>query len=311
MRYVSAVQALRSVFVLASLLPSCADAATVSRELVHPFPPGGPTEVVGATRASRTLRAMQRYAAPAFTDVLALHVAQTLRDAGAEPVAVTRRHRRAGGEAGQAVASSTPDGRTLLLAAIPLTPVRVPASVPDRLERIAGVARMPYAWVSQNGANDLRDLLRGGSTRLLVAHPGERTVAYRPLARLRADPVMALEPVAYNGGLAALNALASRQVAAALVPLPAVLPYASGGMRLLAIADRQRSEKLPRVPTTAEAGLGDAEAVVGFAVFAPPGTDAALLRELARALSRVADADEARALFSDYGVRLEYTPGGR
>jgi tripartite-type tricarboxylate transporter receptor subunit TctC len=297
--------------VLGCLLQSCAHAATSSRELVHPFPPGGPTEVVGATRASRTLRAMQRYAAPAFTDVLAMHVAQTLQGAGAEPVAVTRRHRRGGSEAEAGVAKSPPDGRTLLLAAVPVTPVRVYASVPDRLERIAAVARMPYVWVSRSEARDLAGLLRGGTTRLLTGYPGERTVAYRPLARLRADPAVALEPVAYNGGNAALNALVGAQVAAALVPLPAVLPYASGQFRFLAVADRQRHESLPHLPTTGEAGLDDAEAVVAFAVFAPPGTPASLTRPVAAALSRVADADDARALFLDYGVRLEYRAAGR
>lgn len=318
MLYGSAVQAARSAFLLASLVQSCACAATLSRELVHPFPPGGPTEVVGATRASRTLRAMQRYAAPAFTDVLAMHVAQTLRDAGPEPVEVTRRHRRGGSEAAMRVASSPPDGRMLLLAAVPLTPVlssvegplRAQTSVPGRLEKIAAVGRMPYVWVSHS-AQDLAGLLRGGATRLLVAHPGERTVAYRPLARLRADPALAVEPVAYNGGVAALNALASAQAAAALVPLPAVLPYASGQIRLLALADRERNEKLPRVPTTAEAGLRDAEAVVAFAVFAPAATPASDLRPIAAALSHVAEADAARALFLDYGVRLEYSAAGR
>ena len=300
------MQTVRSVFVLATLLQSCAYAATSSRELVHPFPPGGPAEVVGATRASRTLRAMQRYAAPAFTDVLAMHVAQTLQGAGSEPIAVTRRHRRGGSEAATGVASSPPDGRTLLLAAVPVTPVRVQASVQDRLERIAIVGRMPYAWVSHSDVRDLPALLRGGTRRLLTGYPGERTVAYRPLARLRADPAVALEPVAYNGGIAALNALAGAQVAAALVPLPAVLPYASGQMRFLAVADRERHESLPQVPTTREAGLDDAEAVVGFAVFAPPGTPASVARPVAAALSRVADAADARALFLDYGVRLEY-----
>jgi tripartite-type tricarboxylate transporter receptor subunit TctC len=97
---------------------------------------------------------------------------------------------------------------------------------------------------------------------------------------------------------ASLNALAGAQVAAALVPLPAVLPYASGQMRLLAIADRERHASLPHVPTTGEAGLDGAEAVVAFAVFAPAGVKASVIRPVAAALSRVADAQTAR------------TPGG-
>ena len=298
---------LGSLLVLAALLQSCAHAAAPPpRELVHPFPPGGLTEVIGATRASRTLRAMQRYASPAFTDLLAAHVANTLQGSTSERVAVTRRHRRGGNEASASVASAPADGRALLLTAIPITPVRAQASAAARLDTVAFVARMPYAWVSHD-SRDLAELLRGGTRRLLTAHPGERTVAYWPLGRLRDDPAIALEPVAYNGGVAALNALAGGQVAAALVPLPAALPYTgSGRLRLLAIADAKRHETLPHVPTTAEAGLDRAEAVLGFEVLAPSGTHASLLRPIGAALSRVAEAEDTRTLLLGYGLRLEY-----
>jgi hypothetical protein len=73
---------------IALVLPM--QAAASSRELVHPFPPAGPTEVAGATRANRVLRAVQTYSAPSFTDTLAAHVAHTLRGASDERVTVRR-----------------------------------------------------------------------------------------------------------------------------------------------------------------------------------------------------------------------------
>jgi tripartite-type tricarboxylate transporter receptor subunit TctC len=301
---------MRRSFLVISML--ALHASVSARELVHPFPPGGPVEVIGASRANRALRAMQRYAAPAFTDTLATHVAQTLRGAGDEPVEVVRRHRRGGSEASAIVSAALPDGRTLLLASVPITPVRPQAGAATRLAKVAMVARMPYAWVlpADSFASSLGELLRGGTTRLLTAHPGERTVAYAPLERLRAIPASGVEPIAYNGGVAALNAVASAHAAAALVPLAAVLPYLGAGrIRVLAVADTARHESLPRVPTTAEAGLANAEAVVGFAVFAPADIPPSSRRPIAAALSSVADGDEARALFLGMGVRLEYRAG--
>lgn len=285
-----------------AMLFACADAVAATRELVYPFPPGGPSEVTGSTRAGRALRAMQRYAAPAFTDLLAMHVGQTLRGESGEDVIVTRKHRRGGGEAEAALARANPDGRTLLLAI-------TPSALDVRYRSVGTVASMPYAWVAHAAAPPprLEALLRGDSGRALAAHPGERTAAYRALEILRATQFRGIEPLAYNGGMAALNAVASDHVAVALVPLPAALPFAgSGRLQLLALADARRHPAIPQVPTGAEAGLRGAEAVVAFAVFASPATPGTVIGPIAQALARVDEGQEARELFSGFGLRLEY-----
>src|ERR1043166_8862030 len=84
-------------------------------QLVHPFPPAGPAEVVGTGTADKVLRTMQRYAVPAFTDVLAMHVAHALQGASDEPVMLTRKVRGSGREAVVLVSLAPADGRTLLL----------------------------------------------------------------------------------------------------------------------------------------------------------------------------------------------------
>src|SRR5690348_5712167 len=89
---------------LAWLQLSAAATELNSVQLIHAFPAAGPAEVVGTAAADKVLRTMQRYAVPAFTDVLAMHVAHALQGASDEPTTVTRKLRGRGREAAMAVA---------------------------------------------------------------------------------------------------------------------------------------------------------------------------------------------------------------
>ena len=283
-------------------------------QLVHAFPPAGPAEVVGTAASDKVLRAMQHYAAPAFTDILAMHVAQTLQGASNDPVIVTRKPRRGGREAVSAVSSAPPDGRTLLLVSGRDDPAPGASSwvVSDTpFKRVSVIASMPYVLIVTREpryakADDLIAAARVGSPAVFVGTPGERTVGHVALDRLRSLARVRLEPVAYNGGVKALDALVTRQVTAAVVPLPAALPYLpTGRLRALAIADARRHPAIPLVPTNADAGLPALNAITSFAVLATAKTPPAIVRDIEAKLARVAEAPDARQLFYELGLRLE------
>src|SRR5438552_2798267 len=108
-------------FLIAALLLACGQTAAAARapepiQLVHPFPPTGPVEIAGTVAANKVLRTVQNYSAPAFTDILAIHVAQTLQGETDPPSVVTRKSRQGGHDAALFVSSAAADGRTLLLA---------------------------------------------------------------------------------------------------------------------------------------------------------------------------------------------------
>lgn len=295
-------------FLIAILCVVCGQAAASShavkpRELVHPYPPSGAAEVTGAVAANKVLRTMQGYVAPAFTDILALHVAQTLRAASDGPVTVTRRHKLAGSDAAAAVSSAAADGRTLLLAnSIP----------PDSLRPVALVARMPYVLIATSNSQhqSLGDLIREarvGPDRVLVASAGERSIGHLAVELLRMRRGLPMEVVAYNGGNAALQAVAAKQVSAALVPLPAVLPYLSGArLKALAIAGPRRHPSIPHVQTSAQAGVADFEATGWFGLFAPAATAQAAIHDLNSRLARGPESDQTQQVFADLGLRLEH-----
>ncbi len=99
--------------------------------------------------------------------------------------------------------------------------------------------------------------------------------------------------ITYNGSVPAINAVATRHVEFAFVPLPAVLPYLEGGkVRIIAVASGARHSAVPTVPTIAESGLAGFEANGWFGVFAPARTSGAIVSllnyEINKALSEEA-----------------------
>jgi tripartite-type tricarboxylate transporter receptor subunit TctC len=282
--------------------------ATPSRELVHAYPPTGPVEVAGAPVASKVLRTMQQHAVPAFTDVLAQHVAHALQGASEAPFAVTRKSRQGGNEAAAAVAAAAADGRTLLLAS-EAQAAGLSTSTLAHLRPVASVASMPFVLIARRDSNDatVLALIRSRSGRLLVGTAGEKSVGHIAIERLRRRSGSAIEPIPYNGGIAALHAVATRQVSAALAPLPSVLPYlGSGHVRIVAIAEARRHPAIANVPTSAEAGLPALQATGGFGVFAPSGTPPFVVGALNAVLARGLRSAETQEVFADFGLRLEH-----
>jgi tripartite-type tricarboxylate transporter receptor subunit TctC len=304
-----------AVFAVSSAHVAVTRAASGPRELVYAFPPAGPAEVVGTAPSDKVLRTLQRYAAPAFTDVLAMHVAHALQGEHDQPLNLARKPRQAGREALAKVSAAPPDGRTLLLASGAAAPAAATlrGGAPDssELRSVAVVASMPYVLIAKAGspyqtaANVVEDM-RDASARALIGSPGERSVAHLAIERLRFLHRRAIEPVAYNGGVNAAHAVVSGQLSAALVPLPAVLPYVPGWrLRALALAESRPHPGIPLVPTNEEAGVGALEATGWFSVFAAAATPPSVIHELQMRLWRAAQPSDTRQVFYDLGVRLE------
>jgi tripartite-type tricarboxylate transporter receptor subunit TctC len=304
-----------AVFAVSSAHVAVTRAASGPRELVYAFPPAGPAEVVGTAPSDKVLRTMQRYAAPAFTDVLAMHVAHALQGPDDQPLTLARKPRQAGREALAKLSAAPPDGRTLLLASGAAAPaagtLRDGAPGSAELRPIAVVASMPYVLIAMTTsryatAGNLVDDAGAASSRALIGSPGERSAGHVAIQRLRFLHGRAIEPVAYNGGVNAAHAVVTRQVGAALVPLPAALPnLVPGRLKALAIADARRHPGIPLVPTNEEAGIPALDATGWFTVFAAAATPPWVIRDLQARLSRAAHPVDARQAFYDLGLRLE------
>jgi tripartite-type tricarboxylate transporter receptor subunit TctC len=91
--------------------------------------------------------------------------------------------------------------------------------------------------------------------------------------------------VPYRGAAAALTDMIGGQVQVMFDVLPSCLPHIqSGALRALAVAGKQRLDKLPAVPTIAETVAGY-EANAWGGVGAPKGTPPAVIDTLNRAIN--------------------------
>jgi tripartite-type tricarboxylate transporter receptor subunit TctC len=79
--------------------------------------------------------------------------------------------------------------------------------------------------------------------------------------------------VHYRGGAPLVTDLLGGHVQTGFVSLTLVAPHVKAGrLRALGVGSLERSQRLPEVPSIAEAGLAGYDAVTWFGLFAPRGT---------------------------------------
>ena len=78
--------------------------------------------------------------------------------------------------------------------------------------------------------------------------------------------------------------------------------HTAGKLKVLAVADEQRSKALPQVPTFAENKLPAMNAVTFFSIMAPPGTPAATVAALQKSVADALAQPDIRQKFSDQGA---------
>ena len=99
----------------------------------------------------------------------------------------------------------------------------------------------------------------------------------------------------YKGVNSELPDLIGGQVNTAFVVPQVVLASIRGGkLRALAVMGRERLDILPTVPSVAELGVPQLEAIAWNGIFVPAGTPAAVVQTLHRELVRAYNAPEVR-----------------
>lgn len=262
-------------------------------KIIVPYPISGPPDIRGTTRATKTYKLIAQHAPPPISDSMARLVAVAI-GAGSPHGAIL--DRQPGGMTARgalSVARAPADGHTLLLASN-ATMVINPgflhgiAYVPARdFVPISPLATMPFVLMVSSSlpVNDVRrlvDWLKVRPGEVNFGSSGEGSTGHLAGVLFRRMTGAGIVHVPYNGGLAALNGMASGQVSMVFAALPLALHYlTSEYFRPLGIAGAKRFESLPELPTLAETGLTGFEVEAWYGVFAPahtPATAAAWLR---------------------------------
>lgn len=265
-----------------------------SREvrLVVPYPLSGPTDIRGTSRMTKTYKLMAANAPPAISDTLGRLVQQTLQYDSKFPVTIERQPGGATTRGAQRVAQAAADGHTLLLASnatmvlLPNYAYQVGYDPLRDFELVAPLTNMPFVLMMSTGLpvkslDQLVNYIKMRPGEVNYGSSGEGSTGHLAGELLRRAAGLDMVHVSYNGGLAALNGLATGQTAVMYAALPLALPYIrSEHVRALALASDKRSGVLPSLPTLQELGLRGADVAAWFGVFAPNGVSPGIIRWL-------------------------------
>jgi tripartite-type tricarboxylate transporter receptor subunit TctC len=240
---------------------------------------------------ARTVRIVVPSAPGSTTDTLARIVADQLARKWGKSVIVEN---VAGGamNAGAAnVARATPDGSVLMVAPpAPLTfndlLFRDLGYRPSLFVPITLLAKIPNILVVRN---DLPAASLGELIAYAKAHPGGLSYASQGVgstAHLSASQLEALAGikmvhVPYRGAQPALTDVMAGNVDLFFdTPTTSVPLYRNKMIKILAVADLERTPALPEVPTFSEAGLPGFRSITWFGLVAPPNTPVALAERI-------------------------------
>jgi tripartite-type tricarboxylate transporter receptor subunit TctC len=207
----------------------------------------------------------------------------------------------AGGAIGtETVAKATPDGHTMLLMETSSVLHKwlhkdVPFDVVADFAPVAEIATTPILLFAGPAApvSDLKSVIayaKANPGKLVVGTPGVGTPHHLAAMMLNVMAGIDIVHVPYKGTAPALADLLGGQIPFIWSTPNSLMPYiASGKIKPLAVASRERIAILPDVPTVAESGYPGFDVTVWYGVSAPAKTPAEII---ARDTAAIADVDK-------------------
>jgi tripartite-type tricarboxylate transporter receptor subunit TctC len=223
----------------------------------------------------------------------------------------------AGGNiATERVAKAAPDGYTLLMGGN--ASLVFSASMYDKLayDPIKDFAPISQVFIAANvlvvpesvPAKTLPELIalaRAEPGKLTYAHAGAGTSQHLAAELLKSLTHIDIQPVAYRGTTALLPDLLAGRVTMSFANISNVAPLIrEGKLRAFAVTSRKRSAVAPELPTMAELGYPDFEAVPWFGLMAPAGTSPAIIDKLYRETVKTLALPDVRSKLGELGLDL-------
>ena len=225
------------------------------------------------------------------SELMARMLAQQLTPALGQQVLVDTRLGAAGNIGFEAAAKAPPDGYTLLMGAVPLltNPFMYPKVGYDPMRDFLPIALLStipngvfiHPSVPVRSLRELIQLSRKSPGKIAYASGGVGSANHLASEFLQSLAKVKFTHVPYKSGTLGLVGAMSGDVDMVIVVVSIGAPYVKDGrMRGLAVLDTKRSVSMPEVPTSAEAGMPELQAVNWYALLAPAGTPRPIVERL-------------------------------
>jgi tripartite-type tricarboxylate transporter receptor subunit TctC len=263
---------------------------------------------------THTVRIIVPFPAGGTADVLPRIVAQYLSKRWNQPVVVENKT-GAGGNIGAAyVATSAPDGYTLL--ASPPGPLAINDSLykpqslgfkPAELMPITVLGTVPNVLDIRPGfparsAQELIAYAKANPGKVSFASQGNGSTSHLTGILFQKLTGTQMVHIPYRGTTPALQDIMASQVDLFFDNLGSSLALQGDKLRILATGGNKRDPLLPDVPTLQEAGVASFESSTWFAVVAPPGTPPAIVQTLNKDITEVLALPEVKQQFARIAV---------
>lgn len=291
-RLTAAAKAALLVAAMFASVPSIGIAQTYPDKAVHvvaPFPPGGPVDVLGRM------------------------IGQDFGELWNQPFVIDNRVGAAGNIGIGYLAKAAPDGYTIGI--VPAGNIAVNpslfANLPYKaaeLQPVAMLATVENVLVvnAASPVKTLKELLAMAADKpgtLSFASPGAGSQAHLAGELLALNGNVQFIHVPYKGTGPALNDVIGGQVTMMFGQMSSVLPLVKAGkLRAIGVASLKRSAVLPDVPTIAEQGMPQFEAVSWYALMVPAATPKAIVDKLNAQTLRMLAKPETKEKFAALGL---------
>jgi tripartite-type tricarboxylate transporter receptor subunit TctC len=264
---------------------------------------------------SRTVHLLVGYGPGTTSDVFARLIAKSLSERWHVAVVVENRPGASGIIAAQAVATSAPDGYTLMLISNaftlgPLLQKELPYDPFKDFAAITQVAQTPNIFLASKtlGVSNLKEfieLARKQPGKLQYSSSGRGTPSQLTVELFKSMAGLKIEEIPYKDSNLAFTDVISGTVALNAPGLAQGLPYvAAGRVVTLGITGSKRSLAAPDIPTLAEAGLPGYEAYGWHGIFAPAKTPPEIVAFLNREIVAVLNDPANKAVFQKQGAEI-------
>jgi tripartite-type tricarboxylate transporter receptor subunit TctC len=252
------------------------------------------------------------FTAGSGTDVVARLLAEKLGPALSTTIVVDNRA-GAGGTIGAALVAKAPaDGYTLLVhsAGHLVNPAIYPNLGYDTVKDFAAVtplASLPNVLVTAPGRfRDVRDLVEQAKAKpgaLNYGSAGNGSATHMNAEVFRFAAGVQAQHVPFKGTPEALGETMAGRIDWFFAPMVSALTLVQGGkLKALAVGTAKRSDVLPQLPTTVEAGVPGSEYLFWVGLFAPAKTPAAIVDRLHAEVVKVMTSAEIKERLDKLGA---------